>query len=351
MDFVQSRHHSRPRHSEETLVGGSHKDKISRLVADIQSLVHELWELLNPWRQDDLLDSTEIIGFQLVALNNKFDQLSSVAEAFNALRRSSALPGTPLEAISISAEVKALAAGLDEAEVKSTGVPSRQGLLRKLGPLSQLKLANFQPLKQNETMGLAEHDGAVVFVERKPIDRMLRSKILPRAESLAALLYLPEGETFRSFVCKGIVEDDGMLSFVFDHPTPDQPHMPRSLLELLSSKTGLEPPSLTVRIQLALRIAQLVQSFHRTGWLHKNIRSENIPFLPSSNSTDPATILEHAFLAGFYFARGSAPQRFPNNLLQTENTIFTGTQPPLGNRLRVSKRIWKYAPLARSCSR
>lgn len=283
------------------------KDKISQLAADVQSLVRGLWELLDPWRQDDLLSSTKRLGFHLVALNDKFDQLSSLEDAFNTLRGSSNLSNSTLKTISVSAEVKALRVGLDEGELHLINAPKRHTLLKKLKPLNRLKLANFKPLKKDETMGHAEYDGEVVFVERKPIDRMLRSKIMPRAENIAALLNLPKDETFCSLTCNGIVEDDGMISFVFNHLTPNQKREPRSLLELFSAKGGIGPPSLTVRIRLALRITRTIQSIHRAGWLHKNVRSENIIFFQSKNTTDPSDILDDPFLVGFSFARADSP--------------------------------------------
>jgi hypothetical protein len=283
------------------------KDKISQLAADVQSLVRGLWEVLDPWRQDDLFSSTKRLEFHLVALNDKFDQLSSLADAFNTPRGSTNLSNFTLQTISVSAEVKALRVGLDEGEVHSINAPIRQTLLKKLKPLASLKLANFKPPKKDETMGLVEYDGEVVFVERKLIDRMLRSKIMPRAENIAALLNLPKEETFRTLTCNGNIEDDGMISFVFNHPTPNQNREPKSLLELFSANGGIEPPSLIVRIRLALRIARTIQSTHRAGWLHKNVRSENILFFQSKIITDPSDILDGPFLVGFSFARADSP--------------------------------------------
>jgi hypothetical protein len=207
------------------------------------------------------------------------------------------------------AGVKALRVGLGQGEQEqSAETPKRETLLSKLEPLTRLKLTNFKPLKRDEAMGLAEYDGNVVFVEKKSMDPMLRSKILPRAENLAALLNLPKDETFHSLTCKGIVEENGMISFVFNHPNRDHSAEPRSLLELFSAKDGIAPPSLSVRVRLALRVSCIIQNFHRTGWLHKNLRSVNILFFPSKDEADSHNkLLTHPVLAGFAFARAGAP--------------------------------------------
>ncbi|XDG05093.1 hypothetical protein ABKA04_004708 [Annulohypoxylon sp. FPYF3050] len=281
------------------------KDNIEKLAADIHFLVRELWNLLDPTRHDDFLNSTKDIVSNMVSLNNKFDQLFSLSEALKALQSES----RGMKALAASAEVKALRICLDESDEapatqQDTNAPRRRKLLEKLEPLSIKKLTNFKPLKKNENMGLANYDEQVVVVEKKPINNMPWSKILPRVENLAALLNAPKDETFRSLVCKGIVVEDGFVSFVFHHPTPDNPVEPRSLLDLFSTKDGIEPPSLTDRVQLALSIARLVQNFHRAGWLHKSLRSQNILFFPQADGSIP---LNDPFLAGFAFARFGSP--------------------------------------------
>jgi len=161
-------------------------------------------------------------------------------------------------------------------------------------------------MKKHETMGLASYDGQRVFVEWKSINHQLRSKILPRVENLAALLNVPKDDTFRSLSCKGIVEQDGKVSFVFDHPFPSCPEEPQSLLDLFSAKGGIEPPSLSDRIRLALQIARTVQNFHRAGWLHKSLRSENILFFRTNDASTVSSISDPV-LAGFNFARFASP--------------------------------------------
>ena len=57
---------------------------------------------------------------------------------------------------------------------------------------------------------------------------------------------------------------------------------------------------MTDRLKLALRITQSVRYFHMAGWLHKNLRSENvIIFSPFS--------LAYPTLAGFTYSRQDSP--------------------------------------------
>ncbi|MCJ1304433.1 hypothetical protein MMC08_007245 [Hypocenomyce scalaris] len=288
------------------------KEKIKKLVGDVHFLVRGLWHLLDPWRHDDLLNSITAMAANIVTLNNRFDQLTSLHEALNALRGTlSILPDASLKTLAVSAEVKALRVGLgDDDQEQSLGqkfnAPKRQELLQRLERLSRLRLMNFKSMKKHETMGLADYGEQRVFVEWKHLNPSLRSKILPRVENLAALLNVPKDQTFRSLSCKGIVEEDGKVSFVFDHPFPSCPEEPRSLLELFSAKDGLEPPSLSDRIRLALQIVRTVQNFHRAGWLHKSLRSENILFFPTNNAST-VTCISDPVLAGFNFARFDSP--------------------------------------------
>ncbi|OTA54510.1 hypothetical protein K449DRAFT_389246 [Hypoxylon sp. EC38] len=289
------------------------KEKIEKLAADVHFHVRELWNLLEPTRQDDFLNSTKDILSNVISLNSKFDQLSSLSEALRALQtESGSRPQmvNGLKTLVASVDVKALRVCLDNDESEQSATeynletPRRRKLLEKLERLSSRKLINFKPLKKNESMGLAEYDGQTVLVEKKPIDHVLWSKILPRVENLAALLNAPKDETFRSLLCRGIVVDGNIVSFVFHHPTPDKPIEPRSLLDLFSARDGIEPPSLTERVHLGLCIARLVQNFHRAGWFHKSLRSQNILFFPQD---DGSISLEDPFLAGFAFARLGSP--------------------------------------------
>lgn len=93
------------------------KEKIEKLLGDVHFLVRELWNLLDPWRHDDLVNSTKAITSNIVTLNNRFDQLTSLNEALNALRGTlPTLPDASLNTLAVSAEVKALRVGLGDGD-------------------------------------------------------------------------------------------------------------------------------------------------------------------------------------------------------------------------------------------
>ena len=145
------------------------KEKIEKLVRDVYFLVRELWDLLDPWRHDDLVNSIKAIASDIITWNNRFDQLTSLNEALNTLRVTlPTLPDASLKTLAVSAEVKALRVGLgnddqEQSQGRKFDAPKRQELLQRLERLSRLRLTNFKPMKKHDTIGLANYDGQRVF--------------------------------------------------------------------------------------------------------------------------------------------------------------------------------------------
>jgi serine/threonine protein kinase len=162
-------------------------------------------------------------------------------------------------------------------------------------------------MRKDSTRGLAVYDGDKVFIEWKSTTPAMRSKLLPRAEKLAALLNIRKAKTFQSLTCRGLLEDDQKLGFVYHNPLTSQPlDEPKSLHDLFSADDRIKLPSLSDRIRLALRVAQVVRNFHHTGWLHKGLRSDNILFFNVSDVGDAVHDTD-LVLAGFNFARLDPP--------------------------------------------
>lgn len=162
-------------------------------------------------------------------------------------------------------------------------------------------------------MGIAKHNNAIVFVERKSMPVQSRNKLVERARNLAILLSTPKHSDFRCLRCRGIAHeiDSATITFVYDLPISEEPlsvsvsrsfRLPQSLRSLF----GLTP-SVTVRLRLALQLAQSVKYFHTAGWLHKNLKSENVLFFSNEMITDRLAPLPDPILAGFAFSRLNSP--------------------------------------------
>ena len=289
------------------------KEKIEGLVTDVHFLVRELWHLIAPLREDDMFTSLNSVLSNVIRMNTGFEQLVSIKESLVAIQERLASSAEPeANGLASAAGLKAMqvALGDDDASAEANGdvaVSKRQEVLQNLERLSRRKLTSFTPTKKNENRGWGIYDGESVFVEWKEVNPAYRSKVLPRAENLAALLNVSKDKTFLSLSCKGLLEDDQKIGFVFNQPSPDKtPKEPKSLLDLFSTRGGIEPPSLSDRVRVALRVAQVVRNFHRTGWLHKGLRSDNILFFDTTDVL--VTVRSTNFvLVGFNFARLGTP--------------------------------------------
>lgn len=117
---------------------------------------------------------------------------------------------------------------------------------------------------------LGEHDG---------------NELYGRAEALAKLLNNPEMlGRFRVLQCTGYFLDlpHSAISLIYDFPPQFSPSLrPVSLKNLI---LGRPRPDLGILFNLALVLARCVLSFHKTGWLHKNISSLNVLFFDSDLS-------------------------------------------------------------------
>jgi hypothetical protein len=126
-------------------------------------------------------------------------------------------------------------------------------------------------------------------------------------QHLAQVLHVPKDLRFRSLHCIGLSIDDdaSRVAFVFQLPALAAQHT-MSLKDILSGTKGPKAPSVSARINLAVQIAQSISYFHTVGWMHKNLRSENVRFFAEDASSflgDGEGMLADPVLTGFTFAR------------------------------------------------
>ena len=293
------------------------KVRFEELIGKIEYFIRELWLLLDPWLQDDLSKSLQMAVSKFIEVSSKVDDLWSLRET---ILHSSNGPGSPdFHPLASVADVKAIRIGIeatadeDECTTQDTvEYPNRtqpeessRDIVRNL---NQKDITGYVPMKGNLEKGVAKHDGDPVFIEWKSLPHQFRNKIIERAHNLAIILSVSKHRAFRSLYCKGLARDvdGGRIAFVYDIPISSQPSLPRSLRTMFGSN-----PSVTERLNLALEITLSVKYFHTAGWLHKDLRSENILFFPSEApealETQSSFPLTNPILAGFAFSRLNSP--------------------------------------------
>lgn len=138
-----------------------------------------------------------------------------------------------------------------------------------------------------------------------------------RVEQLAMLL---KGENppaeFCIPKCVGYCQDEVNTRFGFIYENPKGAAAPRTLRQLLSRSQV--PASLRSRIKTAKDLATSLLFLHAVGWLHKDLRSDNIVF--DGYATTPE--LPDLSLAGFGYARPDEIDVTTNRKLDLTSTAI-----------------------------
>ncbi|EMT62857.1 hypothetical protein FOC4_g10006502 [Fusarium odoratissimum] len=127
----------------------------------------------------------------------------------------------------------------------------------------------------------------------------MKGKIKPHAEALVLLLSQPPTPSFQIFPCLGYTEERGGFRLVFQFPSSTEKAC--CLLSVLSRSNGLLP-DVGTRLSLAVQVCQTLLSPHTAGWLHKDLRFENI-LLVSPLSAQSTDRLGRPYLCSFSLAR------------------------------------------------
>ena len=303
------------------------KTRFEEYIAQIRLFIQELWNLLDPFRHDEMVSGLQMVLSHVIGMSRQVEELTALKET---LQHPSTIPSlsssvnesSPLASVAnIRAIGMSIGAAPEQSPSASTaalsplptqenpsisltqGGASGSGLSSKA--VVQLAMANirdFVATQGNPEMGIARYNGEVVFIEWKQLPVFARSKIMTRVQDLAVLLSAPKHPSFRASKCKGFARDPDAprIAFVFEIPPVSMGFQPpRSLRTMFRGN-----PSVTQRLDLALKITQSVRYFHMSGWLHKNLQSSNILILVSGDESGYPT---HQFacprLAGFAFSR------------------------------------------------
>lgn len=173
---------------------------------------------------------------------------------------------------------------------------------------------------------LTHYDNKVVLLEWKsglgPDSEVLEKRV----NQVAAFLHNLE-PSFHSLPCRGYVKDHGArrYGYIFDLPEkfqsailPTKPFQGQSSLAPLPNLRSLRHlfdqsltvPSLNERLSVSATLLETLLNLHTSGWLHKELRSDNIIFIPKAVSVGDDNVdlsTYSTYVAGYVYARADDP--------------------------------------------
>ncbi|KAF5694899.1 hypothetical protein FDENT_794 [Fusarium denticulatum] len=277
------------------------KKKYAELVQDVTGLVDGLWSLLDiPHR----IQTSRAVNQTLQLAIQTSQDINGLRELQKSLQDSFTDAGVK-NSLAASAGLKAqhilLTSSDDQQQPHLDDGTSRVLRAEISTVLDPSQLSGIHMM--TSTIGSALYQGDTVLIEEKRVQPRMKSKLKPRVEALVRLLSQPPTPSFQTFPCLGYTEEQGGFRLVFSFPPGTD--KPPSLLSVLSKSSG-PLPDVGMRLRLAAQVCQTLLSFHTAGWLHKDMRSENI-LLSSPTSRSPIDHLGRPYLCGFSFARQGSP--------------------------------------------
>ncbi|KAJ5911151.1 uncharacterized protein N7473_000454 [Penicillium subrubescens] len=278
------------------------KSKFQTLVRDVRQIVDALWNLLEPIRQRELAQQVGRTLTAVVDMSHDIETLKGLQASLN--WKTTDFPGEAI--LSAAVGLKVVREQLPDDSSESTSVQPLEYEPPQHLHRSLLKRPTTKPGASGAF--IAEYDKKPVLCEAKLVHGRLKSKLRLRSENLARLLSLPKSPGFLTLRCLGFLEDMDEFVFLYEYPpAADISIPPRSLQDLLRD-SKMRSPSVTARLKLALEICKTLLTVHTAGWLHKNIRSENILFFTErTNSSNSSQTLTQPYLTGFAFSRADSP--------------------------------------------
>jgi hypothetical protein len=156
-----------------------------------------------------------------------------------------------------------------------------------------------------------------VLVQWKPVPSTQWERYTTQMKRLAVFIMSLSDKSFRSLPCLGYypLEAQGRHGIIYSMPTIDRnsPDLENSTtdwdlrtLKILISDKPLA--SLRRRLELAQSLAETVLQLHTAGWLHKNLRPENLIFLAPRGSTDDMFLASEPYVIGYEYARSDTEE-------------------------------------------
>ncbi|KAI0195033.1 prion-inhibition and propagation-domain-containing protein [Astrocystis sublimbata] len=321
------------------------RDRLKELLKQIAGHVNKLEFLLDSSeRQQEKEDYDRLLRevISLATTTTEAGQIKDFLEGGPSMRKS-------INAAAYLKQVR-LVLGADKREDEVTPKPAANAVSVKLPKLSILG-GSLKPWGDAElytnNLEFATYRNQQVLVQWKLVENGQWERYTNQIKCLAVFLMSLSDKSFRSLPCLGYypLEAQSRHGIIYSLPESQGDWDYKSLKSLLSTQSFV---SLKRRLELIRAIADTMLQMHTAGWLHKNLRPENIIFLAPRGSDGREVFLNsEPYIIGYEYARSDTKEsanlftELPDTDLQTD--LYRHPQARGPNRETYQKRFDMYA--------
>jgi hypothetical protein len=283
------------------------KDKADAVLRDISDVGSRLDQLLDSLEQEKRAKVDEVLLRDILSRSStasEVDQIQQILEPSVSSDYASIKAAATLKQIRL-----VIGADTRDDEVKTAitkhtkeGMPSIRILKhKKLTPYTLEVPVRYQGIE------VVRYDQQPVLVEWKMAEGPMWEQLTNQVRSLAVLLASPAGKASQSLLCIGYLpwREREIYALVYAIPNAIAQDVSdhwrlKTLHDLILEQSHL---SLGRRFEIARMLADVVLQLHTAGWLHKSLRSENVIFIASNDSSTGDFLNSPPYLVGFEYAR------------------------------------------------
>jgi hypothetical protein len=278
------------------------KQKFEDMVCDVRGIVNGLWNLLDPVQREDSSAMLRQILAGVIQISQSVSELRALQQS--EVADSNTTPTYADDVVSLAADLKLTRIEIKDIELAGKAeVPTASPTL---SAMNRSMLTNVTQTSINVNVAQGFYDGQPVWIEYKDVPQRLKGKLTSRVKNLALLLASTKNPSFHTLRCQGYLEEEARFVFIYHWPESSISQISRetrfgmSLTELIRDTKTFASISITDRLQVARELCKTLLAFHTAGWLHKDIRSDNVMFFRENGWSMP-------YVTGFSFARQDSP--------------------------------------------
>jgi len=278
------------------------KQNFEDMVRDVRGIINGLWNLLDPVQREDSSAMLRQILSGVIQISQSVSELRALQQS--GVAESTITPTYADEVVSLAADLKLKRIEFEDiASTSKTGMPP---VSATLSAMNRSILTNITQKSLNLNVAQGFYDGQPVWIEYKDVPPRMKGKLSSRVKNLALLLAGTKTPSFHTLRCQGFLEEEARFVFIYQwpetsiNPISTKPQFALSLTELIRDAKNFASTSITNRLQVARELCKTVLAFHTAGWLHKDIRSDNVMFFHENGWSMP-------YLTGFSFSRQDSP--------------------------------------------